>query len=478
MAVTERTDATLVAESLGGDRSAFRQIVERYQTLICSIAYSATGSVSRSEDVAQETFIAAWSQLAALREPAKLRGWLCGIVRNRLHRDRREDTREVVRRAVELEDAPELAAPEASPADQAVSHEEEAILWRSLERIPPLYREPLVLFYREHCSVAQVAGQLELSEDAVRQRLARGRKLLQDEVQALVEDTLRRTAPGGGFSAAVVAMLPAAGTAGAATGLGAKWAVAAKSAPAARWLVPLIPFLGIAAGVWAHWLVIRENSGNLAVRRKQIAQVIAAWVAYLGLAVVGERLVFWGLQSLGSGERTRFVALALFWWTLVAGALAFQVVWLRRAQVGRDTPAPIARPMPGPTLATVSAGAHLMMFAWLIVLCWRQGDPLGLWAAAGAMVVLGVIAYWRCLGRSGDALGRAAGRQTGLVCAVILLLLNMRLGPWMATSRGISVAEVAQVLPLWIVPVLTLALLVWAVLLFALLRPWRSRAGR
>jgi hypothetical protein len=33
--VAERNDADLVAESLGGSRDAFRQIVERYQTLIC-----------------------------------------------------------------------------------------------------------------------------------------------------------------------------------------------------------------------------------------------------------------------------------------------------------------------------------------------------------------------------------------------------------------------------------------------------------
>jgi len=32
---------------------------------------------------------------------------------------------------------------------QAVSREEEAILWRALERIPDTYREPLILFYRE-----------------------------------------------------------------------------------------------------------------------------------------------------------------------------------------------------------------------------------------------------------------------------------------------------------------------------------------
>ncbi len=43
------TDSELVAQSLAGRRDAFRQIVERYQTLICSLAYSATGSLARSE---------------------------------------------------------------------------------------------------------------------------------------------------------------------------------------------------------------------------------------------------------------------------------------------------------------------------------------------------------------------------------------------------------------------------------------------
>ena len=72
MDVTETNDAELVAASLGGSRDAFRRIVERYQTLICSLAYSATGNVSQSQDMAQETFLAAWKDLAGLREPEKL----------------------------------------------------------------------------------------------------------------------------------------------------------------------------------------------------------------------------------------------------------------------------------------------------------------------------------------------------------------------------------------------------------------------
>ncbi|HZQ47312.1 MAG TPA: sigma factor, partial [Verrucomicrobiae bacterium] len=82
MAATEYSDAELVARSLAGDRDAFGRIVARYQNLICSLAYSAMGSLGQSEDLSQETFITAWTNLSHLAEPAKLRSWLCGIARN------------------------------------------------------------------------------------------------------------------------------------------------------------------------------------------------------------------------------------------------------------------------------------------------------------------------------------------------------------------------------------------------------------
>ena len=55
-------DSALVRGCPGGDREAFRVIVERYQNLVRGIAYSACGGLAKSEDIAQETFIAAWTQ--------------------------------------------------------------------------------------------------------------------------------------------------------------------------------------------------------------------------------------------------------------------------------------------------------------------------------------------------------------------------------------------------------------------------------
>src|SRR6185503_4535032 len=101
---------------------------------------------------------------------------------------------------------------EASPSEQTVSREEEAILWRAMEKIPETYREPLVLYYREHRSVANVAKALELSEDAVKQRLSRGRALLHEHVLALVEGTLERSNPGQAFTLGVMTALPGLGS--------------------------------------------------------------------------------------------------------------------------------------------------------------------------------------------------------------------------------------------------------------------------
>jgi RNA polymerase sigma factor (sigma-70 family) len=247
---TDSSDSELVTQSLAGNRDAFGRIVARYQSLLCSLAYSATGSLSQSEDLAQETFVTAWKQLAELREPEKLRWWLCRISRNLTYDELRRQGREPIHKAEPLEELQESPAPEPLPSDYTISREEQAILWRSIERIPESYREPLVLFYREHQSVENVAAALDLSEDAVKQRLSRGRRLLHEQVMAFVEGALERTSPGKAFTIGVLAALPAfaisaraaGGVAAAQGGTAAK--AAAISGLSGAILAPTLGFLG------------------------------------------------------------------------------------------------------------------------------------------------------------------------------------------------------------------------------------------
>ena len=472
----ERNDADLVADSLDGRRDAFRQIVERYQTLICSLAYSATGNVSQSEDVAQETFISAWKDLRLLRQPDKLRAWLCGIVRNQAHRSRREEGREPVRNAATLEDANESTTGEALPSEQAVSREEEAILWRSLERIPENYREPLILFYREHRSIEHVAAELELSEDAVKQRLSRGRKLLQEEVQSFVENTLRRTAPGQVFSSAVLAALPlaAGATVAGGAGLGAKGAAAAKSGLLAAWLWP---FLGIFAGFAAQWMMFGggpKGGQRLATR----IMLVASWIFALVFAIGGEMTMRYLGQRWEWDDRTFFSAMAWFWWFFAMVFTTWTIASYRLTQAKRqpdtlaaDTLLKAPAPMkPGPRMLAM-LGTNLMLFSCVISLAWWAHDRVAAGIIVGIMLMLSLCHFYFSKGKTGVAAALNYTAQLASTCAVMLAIFNLRFVTWAACWYGVGTAELHQRVPTEMVPLLTLVLVIWAGVLLALTRP-------
>jgi len=335
MSVAADNDAELVSASISGDRDAFGQIVARYQSLVCSLAYSATGSLSQSEDLAQETFVAAWRQLAGLREPEKLRAWLCGIARNLINNWLRRQGREPSHRAESLEEISESHSPEPLPVEQTISNEEQAILWRSLERIPEIYREPLVLFYREHQSIETVAQNLELTEDAVKQRLSRGRKMLQEQVLAFVEGALERTNPGNAFTLGVVAVLPVLVTTAKAAVVGTaatKGGSAAKAATGAGMLsaflsggaMLLFSLIGV-FGFFGRWVgrKMGRTRQQSPLGRKRIIQfwrtlTIGFWLLIPPMFLPGSMIhVHLWLFAAGSWSLTAFywlVAAAWFIW--------------------------------------------------------------------------------------------------------------------------------------------------------------------
>src|SRR6185312_2680610 len=154
---TEKSDGELVNASRRGEHQAFGQLVARYQDLVCAVSYSSTGDHVLSEDVAQETFIAAWRQLSALRDIGRLRPWLCGIARNLARKARK------ARRRDELVEAKEPVA-EGNPFDEAARGQVERLVRDALGRVPETYREVLVLYYRENQSIREVAEALDTSE--------------------------------------------------------------------------------------------------------------------------------------------------------------------------------------------------------------------------------------------------------------------------------------------------------------------------
>jgi len=197
-----RSDAELLEASQRGERDAFAALIERYQRVVSAVSYSRTGDRALSEDVAQDTFIAAWRQLGQLREPSRLRSWLCGIARNLARKARRRSAREAPLDHV-------LVFEGGNPFDHTAEAESERVVRDALMRVPDTYRDVLVLYYRDQRSVRDVAAALGITEAAAQQRLSRGRQYLADGVTDLVERSLRTPRRARDLAAVVLAALPA-----------------------------------------------------------------------------------------------------------------------------------------------------------------------------------------------------------------------------------------------------------------------------
>jgi RNA polymerase sigma factor (sigma-70 family) len=205
------SDSELVSAARTGDEAAFSQLVERYQNRVCSFIFALTGNLGHSEEIAQETFVSAWTQLEFLREPEHFRGWLFVIARNFVRRAHKRHKHPRPSMSVPLFEKGDLPSSEPSPLERIISVEEEHVVWRALRGLPERYRVPLVLFYREQKSIEKVAEALNLSEGNVKMRLSRGRKMLQDKVAAVLESALERSAPQGAFMASVMSAVAVVG---------------------------------------------------------------------------------------------------------------------------------------------------------------------------------------------------------------------------------------------------------------------------
>jgi RNA polymerase sigma factor (sigma-70 family) len=474
MSSDKASDGDLVLRSLAGSREAFGQIVTRYQSLIFALTYSGSGSLTGSQDLSQETFIIAWKRLPELREPGKLSAWLCGIARNLCHRLRRTQLREPVHGAEQLDAEHETAATGLHPGDQAISADEEAIMWRSLERIPETYREPLILYYREHQTVEQMAAVLALSEEVVRQRLSRGRQLLQEEVAAFVEGALRRSAPGPDFAGSVLVALPVSAV-GATTGVGA-----AKGG--SMLAVLAVPFLGLLSSATGSIAIIHD-SATASERRSKIRLIGSMWIAGFCLWL-GEYL-FRLMGNRGVGGRLFVdaqVAYHLLWALVITPLIIVYVrrhiaispqsafAWGSLSAAGTRATAFVAR-------CAMTIGA----LAWLVYLGWEVRDyvTVGITGTVGATVIMWLfVCFYRpnLIAGLNVSWKRLAWVPTLMIAGVTLLMLNWRLDLWIAIVRSTDLAEAHRFLPMWIIHLSTLLLLAWIAAVVAATRPKNNEA--
>jgi len=159
-----RDDAALVAAVRQGRSGLFAELVERHAPAVFRIVRSAVNQDMDAEDLAQETFLAAYRGLDGLAEPARFRAWLLSIAGRKAADHLRRKSRRG--RLLPLEDEP----PALPPSDR-----EDRL--RAIEgvvaRLSPAARLVFALRHHEGLSCRQIARTLDLPEGTVYSRLSR-----------------------------------------------------------------------------------------------------------------------------------------------------------------------------------------------------------------------------------------------------------------------------------------------------------------
>ena len=150
------------------DKDFFVKEIEAHSGMLYRVAYTILRNDDACKDALQDTALKAWEKRGTLKELRYFRTWITRILINTCY-----DTQRKRRRMVSIEDVPEpqVAAPDISLA-------------MALQFLPEKLRLPLVLYYSEGLTYAEIAQTLRLPMATVRGRIHRAKGQLRKELGA------------------------------------------------------------------------------------------------------------------------------------------------------------------------------------------------------------------------------------------------------------------------------------------------------
>lgn len=161
---TSDDEPVLVAAARNGDQDAFGELVRRHQQRVFRLAGRFFRQPAEVEDVAQDTFLTAWSKLSTYRAEAPFEHWLTRVCLNICYgrfRRRRDEA------PIDFDIAQ-------TPPDPDAKLEVEGLL----AELPRSDRFVLLLLYGEGWSVAEIARRMGWSRSNVKVRAFRARRKL------------------------------------------------------------------------------------------------------------------------------------------------------------------------------------------------------------------------------------------------------------------------------------------------------------
>lgn len=165
----EGLDESLVAAAQAGSTQAFSRLVDRHQQAVRGFLRRACGDWAEADDLAQETFLAAWPRIGRLQQGASVRAWLCGIAYRKHLTARRSYARSRARDGA-------YEAERDAPAGGCI--DDRLTLETAMADLPPDQRACVALCLAADFSHAEAAEALDLPLGTVKSHVTRGRARL------------------------------------------------------------------------------------------------------------------------------------------------------------------------------------------------------------------------------------------------------------------------------------------------------------
>ena len=184
----ELTDEKLVALAVSSDPDAFGEIVKRWERKIFALCFGMLGREDDARDAAQETFIAAYRNVANFRGEAKVSSWLHRIAVNQcLTTKRRAKTRseEFLDDDGGESDRIFVAPAHGSPASTTEATERLIIVRQAVSSLPVDLRQVIVMKEFEEMTFQEISETLELPLSTVKSRVYTALRQLRMKLERL-----------------------------------------------------------------------------------------------------------------------------------------------------------------------------------------------------------------------------------------------------------------------------------------------------
>ncbi len=170
---------SLVSRCLGGDESAWEELIRQHTRQVYGLCYRFTGSGLEAQDLTQEVFLRVFRTLKTFRSAEGSFGtWLARVTRNLLIDHYRRTRQERATDPIE-EQLPVLeekgAAASARPDQVLAGREASEILQAALQKLSPDLREAVILRDLQEMEYREIADVLAIPEGTVKSRINRGR---------------------------------------------------------------------------------------------------------------------------------------------------------------------------------------------------------------------------------------------------------------------------------------------------------------